>query len=130
MRMLWRHLWPIGLRHIFRHYLINSAIFWKNVTVYKNVCFDFLDNFYLKRFPLWEEFNEIPSKMSKRVPVIRAGFWWNLNFLNRFSKKKKKAQISSFIKSFPVGAVLLHVDGQTAAHDEAKSRLWEFCERA
>jgi hypothetical protein len=33
-----------------------------------------------------------------------------LNFLNRFSKK---VQISSFIKIRPVGAELLHADGQT-----------------
>ena len=43
-------------------------------------------------------------------------------------RKKKKAQISSFIKIRPVGAVV--PCGRTEGHDEASSRFSQFCERA
>jgi len=32
------------------------------------------------------------------------------------------------MKSWPVGAGLLHADGQTDGHDEANSRVSRFCE--
>jgi hypothetical protein len=48
-----------------------------------------------------------------------------MNFLDRFSKKKK-AQISSFIKIRPVGADVVHSDG----HDEANNRFSQPGERA
>jgi len=44
-----------------------------------------------------------------------------VDFIGRFSKKK--AQISNFIQICPVGAQLLHADGQTDRHDEANSRF-------
>ena len=44
-----------------------------------------------------------------------------------FSKKKKKAKISSIIKIRPVGAELFHADGQTDGHDETTSRFSQFC---
>ena len=36
--------------------------------------------------------------------------------------------MSNFMKIRLVGAELLHVDGQTDAHDEANSRCPPFCE--
>ena len=36
----------------------------------------------------------------------------------------------NLIKIRPVGAELLHVDGQTDKHDEANSRFSQFCESA
>ena len=42
--------------------------------------------------------------------VILKGFQWNLNFLNRFSKKD---QVSIFIKIRPLGAGLFHADRWT-----------------
>ena len=36
-------------------------------------------------------------------------------------------QISNFMKIRPVGAELFHTDGQTDRHDEANSRISEFC---
>ena len=53
-------LQPLWLHHIFLHYLINGAIFWKKVIEHK-ICFDFLYNFYLEHFSLQEEFSEILS---------------------------------------------------------------------
>jgi hypothetical protein len=46
-------------------------------------------------------------------------------------KKKKKAQISSFIKILLMGAELFHADRQTDRDDghEANSRFSQVCER-
>jgi hypothetical protein len=60
---------------------------------------------------------------SCKVPVILVRFWWNLNFLDRFSKKK--AQITKFIKIRPVRVRLSHADRWTDRNNEANSRFWE-----
>jgi hypothetical protein len=49
------------------------------------------------------------------------------NFLDRFSKNP---EISNFTKIRPVGGELFHADGRTEKHDEANSRLSQFCQRA
>ena len=65
-----------------------------------------------------------------KVPAIFVGFSWNLNFLDRFSKK---TQVSSLIKIRPVGVELFHADletgGWTDRYDEASSRFSQFCEQ-
>jgi len=66
-------------------------------------------------------------RSSCKVPDILVRFWWNFNLLYTFSKN---AQISNFMKIRPVGAELLHSDGQMDRHDEATSRFSQFCERA
>jgi len=38
------------------------------------------------------------------------GFWWDLNFLDRFSRN---SQISNLIEIRPVGGELFYADGQT-----------------
>jgi len=40
----------------------------------------------------------------------------------------KNNQIPNFMKIRPVGAELLHADGQTDRHEEADSRFSQFCE--
>jgi hypothetical protein len=44
------------------------------------------------------------------VPVILVRFYWNLNFLNIFSKN---TEISNFMKILLVGAKFFHADGRT-----------------
>jgi hypothetical protein len=46
--VLYCHLWPVWLYHIFPHYLINDKIFGGKKFLKYNVCFDFLYNFGLK----------------------------------------------------------------------------------
>jgi hypothetical protein len=73
--------------------------------------------------------------MWTRLPVNYPLFLLDFNetwiFLKIF---KKKAHLSSIIKIRPVGAELLHADGQTDTRmdgrDEANSRFSQFCERA
>jgi hypothetical protein len=62
----------------------------------------------LRRIQLEIVINE--NTPSCKVPVILVTFWWNLNFLNRFSKK---SQISSFSKIRLVGAELFLADRRT-----------------
>ena len=45
-----------------------------------------------------------------RISVIAVGFWWKVNFLDRFSKN---TQISNLMKVRPVAAELFHADGRT-----------------
>jgi len=56
--------------------------------------------------------------------LINVYYKWNLNFLDRFSKNP---QLSNFIKIRLVEADLFHADGQTDRHDEANSRISQFC---
>ena len=78
--------------------------------------FDFLYNFYLTHFLFQEEFSEVLSQMRKpfhvKYPLFLSDFNETSIFWTDFRKKKKKAQISSFIKNRPVGVELFHADGQ------------------
>jgi hypothetical protein len=47
-----------------------------------------------------------------------------LEFLNTISKN---SQIPNLVKIRPVGAGLIHADGQTSGHDEANRRFSQFC---
>jgi hypothetical protein len=49
-------------------------------------------------------------KYACKVPINLIVCWWNLDFLNIYSKND---QISNFMKIRPVGAELLHADGRT-----------------
>ena len=62
---------------------------------------------------------------SCKVPVIVVRFWYNLNFLDRFSKN---AQVPNFIKIRRVGAELCQANRRTHSHDEANSHFSQFCE--
>ena len=96
------------------------------------MCFDFLYKFFCNEICLILRSIErdvvkyVPTSSCK-VPVIRVRFYWNLKFLDRFSKN---TQISNFVKIRLVGADLFHADGRTDSHDEANSRFPQFCEAA
>ena len=66
---------------------------------------------------------------SCRVSIILVRLQWNLNFLDRFSKKKN-THISNLVKICPVTAVVFHADGRTDRYDKANSLFSQFCERA
>jgi hypothetical protein len=59
--VLYCRLWPVWLKHVFPHYLINGTIFIKKF--FERVCFDFLYNLCLKHFSFQEVFREILSHM-------------------------------------------------------------------
>jgi len=67
---------------------------------------------------------------SCEVPFIHIRIKWSLKFLRRLYKS---LLISNFMKLRPVAAELFQpegrTDGQTDRHDEANSRISQFCER-
>jgi hypothetical protein len=93
---LWRHLWLLGLHHIFSELYHKRYNFRKSVFEHK-MCFNFFYNFCLKHFPFYELFNELSSKMSKRLHVKYPLFLSDLNKTWIFSTdfwKKLKCQVS------------------------------------
>jgi len=64
---------------------------------------------------------------SCKVPFNLIRSWWNLNFLDSFSKN---FHIPNFMKILPVRAELIHADRRTDRHGEANSRFSQFFELA
>jgi hypothetical protein len=111
--VLYCHLWPIWLNHIFstlshkRHdfrikKLLNiKCKFWFlcklvwNISHFRRIQRDIIINV---------------SRSSCKEPVIFVRCWWNLNFTDRFSKN---TQISNFVKIPSAGAELFHADALT-----------------
>ena len=83
----------------------------------QNVCFDFLYKFCPKNFSFWKQFSE-KSQMYIVLHVKYPSFLpdFNATWISStdFRKKKKKCpQMSNIKKPHPVGAELLHADGDT-----------------
>ena len=55
---------------------------------------------------------------------------WGLIYQWKCVTFSKNTRISNFMKIRPVGTELFHEDGRTDRHDEANSRLSQFCESA
>ena len=60
------HMWSICFHNIMPHYLINGTTYSKS---HLNLCFDFLQNFFLKYFSLQEKLGEVLSQMHIRLNV-------------------------------------------------------------
>jgi hypothetical protein len=90
------HLWPAPLYSIFPNYLINSTIFEKELLNTKCVLWfpvqPLYETFLILRRNEWDMIKNV-YRSSCKVPFILVWFWWNLDFLGRFSKKIWKYQI-------------------------------------
>jgi hypothetical protein len=66
---------------------------------------------------------------SCKLLLISVGYWWTLNFLDRFSKNP---QISDVRKIRPVATEWAdrQTDRHIDIHDDAKSSFSQFCDRA
>jgi hypothetical protein len=58
---------------------------------------------------------------SCKVPITLVRSYWNLNYLNRFSKN---TQIPNSMKICPVGAEVFHVDGQIDRQTDMMKLGW------
>jgi hypothetical protein len=127
------HLWPLWFQHIFPHYLITSTIFGGgkkllNIKLY----FDFLYNFYFKHLPILRRiqrtiFINIKTFLVK-YPLFLPDFEKKPEYLNRFSKKKKKRSNVKFHQNKSSGNRVLPY-AWTDRHGEANSRFSQVCER-
>jgi hypothetical protein len=66
--ILWRHLWPLWLHEIFRHYLINGTIFGEMLSNLKHVFWFFLQC-------LSKTFRPNPFIRSRDVPCAQTDRW-------------------------------------------------------
>ena len=60
------------------------------------------------------------QRSSREVPLIPVRFYWNLYFLDRFSKN---SQISNFTRTRLVGAELFHAERQTDGERDRHDKL-------
>ena len=124
--ILWRRLWPLWLHRIFRHYLINGAIFGRKLLKMKCVIsLQILSKTFLILRRIRRDIVINVKKCSCKVPVILVGLEWNINFLDRFTERSSNIK---FHKNSSSGSRV--PCGRTDGH-EANSRFFlQFCERA
>jgi surface polysaccharide O-acyltransferase-like enzyme len=123
-------LWPAPLYSIFAHYLINDTIFGKKKLLNIKCVLIFCTTF------VWN-ISHSKKNSARYYHQCTLVFMWSTRlFFSDFNKTcflyryLKNTQISNSMKFRPLEAELFHVDGQTDRHDEANSRLTQFCERA
>jgi hypothetical protein len=125
------HLWPVRLYNIFPYYLI-----YLYVTIFENSLSNIKCVFWYSLQLLFNTFlilrrneRDMVKNLywsSCTVPAILVGFYWNLNFLDRFFEK------SSSIKfhKIPSSGSQVVPWGRADGHDEANSRFSQFCQHA
>jgi len=125
--VIYCHLLPVWLYSIFPYYHITGAIFGEKLLNTKCVFWFSLqllsETFLILRRTQRDIIINV-RRYSCKVPVIVVRFSRNLNFLDRFSKKK--IQISNFMKIRPVRTELVHSDGRRDGHNEANCHFSTF----
>jgi hypothetical protein len=123
--ILYCHLWPVWLYYVFPHYLINSKIIQNTLINIKCVFWLYLQIIYgafiILRIQRYIFINLHWS--SCKVPLILVRFYWNLNFLDRFSKSP---QLSNFIKSLLCGLSSMRIYGQTDRQTDIMKLILAF----
>jgi len=123
------HVWPVWLYHLFPHYLINSAIFGKNVFEHKMCIVIFSTTCVKNTSHSLEEFSEVLSWMCISLNVKYPLFLSHFNGTWIFFTEFRKSSNIKFYEICPVGAKLFHADGRTDRHDKANSHFSQFYER-
>ena len=113
--VLYCHVRPVRFYNILPHYLINGTIFEKRKKLMNTRCvFRFSLQLLSETFLILRRTERDMIKnvylSSCKVPVILVTQYWNLNFLDKFSRN---AQISNSVQISRVRAELFHADRQT-----------------
>jgi hypothetical protein len=107
------HLCPLRQYSNFPHYLINGTVFlitlMSIIYVFWFSVQYFSDTFIILRRSAWDMIINV-EWYSCKVPVTLVRFWWNFNFLCKFSKN---TQISNSIKIRRLGNEFFHADRRT-----------------
>jgi hypothetical protein len=120
--VLYCHLWPVWLYHIFSTLSHKRHGFRKKVVGHKIWVFSL--QLSSETFLILRKIQQHISvhRFSCKVPLFLSDFNERCIFQGDFRKMLKSMKI------LPVGAELLHGDGQTR-HDKANSRFSQFCEK-
>ena len=121
----------LWLHHIFRHYLINGTIFGKMLLDVKCVFWfplqGLFEEFLIIRRIQRDIFTNVKTSLCKATFIL-TWLQWNLNFLDRLSKKRKCSNIK-FHKNPSSGCRVIPC-GRTDRHDETNRRFSQLGERA
>jgi hypothetical protein len=116
------HLWPVWLYRIFPQFSERFIGYKKCIFVFSR----YLSERFLTLRKIQRDIINV-YKSPGNVPDILVRFYWNLNFLNRFSKNP---QIWNFMKSVQWVLSFLRTGWRTnRQHDEANSQTLQFCKR-
>ena len=115
------HLWPAGLYSTFPHYLINKLLNIKYVFCW--VPLKLLSEMFLIRRRTERDMIKNIHWSSCKLPLIFVRCWWNLNFLDRFSKSNPNSNFMKCVQWEP--SYSMRTDGR----DKANSRFSQFCPR-
>ena len=124
---------PPWLHHIFRHFLIQSAILEKkflNIKCVVSFCLQVVFETFLILGRTEQNIAINVKTSSCKVPVILVGYCTNLNFVDRFSKKSSNIEFQQTPSSRNRAVACGQKERQTHGHDEANSCFWQFRERA
>ena len=98
--VLYCHLWPVRLYHIFLHY---RTIFWDGELLNTERVLEVSPQHVLNiSHSKWNS-----AKYKRKLPVVLSHFNNNLKIIGRFATNP---EISNFMKIRPVGAELLRTD--------------------
>jgi hypothetical protein len=118
--VLYCHLWPVWLYHIFAYYLINGTIFGEKLLNMKRV-FWFSLQILSETFSFWEEYRDILSYTYIDLHVKYPLFLSDFNESWIFFTFSKNTKISNLMKIRPVGAELFHAEGQTDGRTDRRT---------
>jgi hypothetical protein len=107
--VLYCHVWPVWLYHIFTHYLINGTIFGKKFIEQKCVfrfSLQLLSETFLIIRRIQRDITINVHRCSCKVPLLLSNF--NETWIFSTDFRKKNPQISNFMKIRPVTAELFH----------------------
>ena len=112
--VLYCHLWPVWLYHIFPHYFINGTIFRKEKVIEHKMCAVIFSTNFISNISHSKNSARCGHKCqtsSSKVPIMLVRSEWNLNFSTDFSNRK--VQISNFMKILRMRVELFHAYRRT-----------------